>query len=393
MAIGCYTPTYLPASFQGITFSAFDVTSEHGRNTAEGEFPFGEDTAAVNMGRKIRRFTIAGKMMDNDHVLRAARLIAAVEQPGTGVLVHPTRGVLTVVCTSLKITDNPLESNGVTEFTADFVEANDWLTSGSVLSAVASFAVGVLASIVAPRFTLAYTPTSLPFFAQDAATEPAREVATFLAERIEAAMGAKWGVGTQAVWSAANELREIATTDRAKEADSVWLAITAGSAALASLVDGTTGFETFRAVANRAATIPVRSEPAAATVTAARTIAAGYMATFAASIVDETPAEILRRMTQVVAVLDDEIATARAICDNLALDALYAAIDDVQKTALAKIYSVPAVVSFNFIHAVPSLVAAYEIWNDSKRRNEIERNNPNYWPWQVGPHIVASKVS
>ena len=57
MAIGCYTPAYLPASFKGVPFDALEATYEYGRRGAEGEFPFSDTTAYVDLGRKSSWFT------------------------------------------------------------------------------------------------------------------------------------------------------------------------------------------------------------------------------------------------------------------------------------------------------------------------------------------------
>ena len=87
MAIGCYNPdeNYLPASFKGVPFEALEVTSQHGRRGAQGEFPWGENTAYVDLGRSIRTYSISGRVSDNNHIAMANALAAAVETPGAGI--------------------------------------------------------------------------------------------------------------------------------------------------------------------------------------------------------------------------------------------------------------------------------------------------------------------
>ena len=103
MALGCYTAPYLPASFKGVPFEALTAESEHGRRGAEGEFPFGEQTAYADLGRKIRRYSLKARFVLNSHVDDSAALIAACESPGSGALAHPTRGIVNAACTSCKV--------------------------------------------------------------------------------------------------------------------------------------------------------------------------------------------------------------------------------------------------------------------------------------------------
>ncbi|RPH73630.1 hypothetical protein EHM76_05065, partial [bacterium] len=42
---------YVPASFKGVQFYCVDADVEGGRRGAEGEFPFGEETAYADLGR------------------------------------------------------------------------------------------------------------------------------------------------------------------------------------------------------------------------------------------------------------------------------------------------------------------------------------------------------
>jgi len=105
---------YVPASFKGVQFVCTDADIEGGRRGAEGEFPFGENTAYADLGRKIRVFHLTAAFREDDHVLDAQALFAACESPGPGILVHPTRGTHMAACRSVKVSDKVEEEAGLT---------------------------------------------------------------------------------------------------------------------------------------------------------------------------------------------------------------------------------------------------------------------------------------
>src|SRR4029079_15752726 len=96
----------VPASFKGVGFWCTEADIEGGRRGAEGEFPFGEDTAYADLGRKIRVFHLSAEFAEADHVWDSQALFDACQSPGPGLLVHPTRCTHMVACRSVKVTDN-----------------------------------------------------------------------------------------------------------------------------------------------------------------------------------------------------------------------------------------------------------------------------------------------
>lgn len=158
----CIAPSYLPASYNGVFFECLIAGSEHGRRQTTGEFPFGEQTAYKDMGIKIRHFSISGRFQGPDCVTQTSALIAAVETPGPGTLIHPARGTLTVGCTALKIKDDIVQAAGETTFDMEFVDAGNFtpqLGSLPIIPSVSDFITNILNS-----FSDNYTPQSLMFF-------------------------------------------------------------------------------------------------------------------------------------------------------------------------------------------------------------------------------------
>lgn len=93
----------LPASFRGAPFAVTSSSMGGGRRNAMHQYP-GRDTPwAEDMGRAARTFQLRGFVLDGDIILlglpvglQRSILKAALEKKGSGTLIHPTLGALTV---------------------------------------------------------------------------------------------------------------------------------------------------------------------------------------------------------------------------------------------------------------------------------------------------------
>lgn len=70
-------------------------TYRGGRRIALHEYPYRDDPWPEDTGRATRRITITGFLLGDDVFDQRAALIAALEQPGPGTLVHPSFGSIT----------------------------------------------------------------------------------------------------------------------------------------------------------------------------------------------------------------------------------------------------------------------------------------------------------
>lgn len=394
MAIGCYVSSYLPGSFRGVPFESLDVESEHGRRAAEGEFPFGEVTGYQDMGRKIRRYSIKGRFLENTHILDAAAFIAACETPGPGVLVHPTRGVLTVGCSTLRVKDNPTEDQGVTTFEADFVEAPDWITGvGLELGLDLSTIIGAVSAV----FLVAYQIDNLVFFYQDFGTAPARAVLRSIAEEIRRAVAISRTDHDRAWW-VINDLDLLTDDERAiRDAPTILQAMKSGMNALSAFVPKSEKFASYKRIANAAASAPLSTSGDLArvqnaTVTTARIMASVYMAQALLETPPATIAGAVLKASQVSGILQTEASVSAAYCDNELHHAITTIRAGIEQRVLSNAYTLPAVIEYDFGASTHALVAAYEILGDAKRVREIEEKNPSRAPWALG-RLVVSGVS
>lgn len=148
-----------PASFRGIGFDAREIGFTSGRRLIAHEYPQRDDPYIEDQGRATRRWRLAAFLTTNageshaDFQSRKRQLRDAFEQGGSGLLVHPTDGNLTVRVETLDI----VESNagvGYAEFQVGFVDAGSTFTaSENAASASGSFA-STLRSVVATAYAV-----------------------------------------------------------------------------------------------------------------------------------------------------------------------------------------------------------------------------------------------
>lgn len=393
MADGCYQDNYLPCSFKGIPFEALEVTSQHGRRGAEGEFPFGETTAYADLGRKIRTYSIHGRFMQNDHILLSAALIAAVELPGPGILVHPTRGIIMVACQQLRVTDNPTEGAGVTEFDMDFVEANDWANGLSLGGSILGLVLAPIIDAVSQSFYDNYKPDQVAFYDRSAVINTSRDAVTSISTSFANVTRDDNDVKIYRSLAGFENL----TNDPVQLADpkTMFSAMSDGMALVDKYGTAQEKLEQFRTIVNGATeSYRVGSSgigSVEATLTSMRVLGAAYLARAALEQPPKDMASAFSQYDMVMAILNEEIAITLAACDNKLYLKLTNFAGEVQTALLDRAYNLPAVVEYQFPGSVSSLVAAHEIFGDGSRFMEIEQRNPNGWPWQVGPRVIAAR--
>ena len=105
---------YRAATFRGVGFFVATADSSHGRRqavheTAQRDVPYTED-----LGRKSREFSITGYLLGKEYDVAREDLIKVCEQAGPGVLVHPYRGELMVVCRGLTVSESSDEGGKCT---------------------------------------------------------------------------------------------------------------------------------------------------------------------------------------------------------------------------------------------------------------------------------------
>ena len=86
----------LTASIRGVEFLLNTVDGKGGRRAIPREYPKRESGWTEDNGAAITNEQITGKLVGNDYLAKLRTLLDALNQPGTGEMVHPWWGVRTV---------------------------------------------------------------------------------------------------------------------------------------------------------------------------------------------------------------------------------------------------------------------------------------------------------
>lgn len=129
-----------PASFREVPFSVTESTFTVGRRIHVFEYPQRDKPFVEDLGKSAREITVTAVFAGADYISGMQKLLDAMEQEGSGVLIHPMLG-------SMKVT--PKESTKVTYSTKDcgysfatltFVESGDYVYPTSVVDTAAKVA-------------------------------------------------------------------------------------------------------------------------------------------------------------------------------------------------------------------------------------------------------------
>ncbi len=84
------------ATWRGIAFEVESASSKFGRRNVVHEYPKRDKPFVEDLGRAARQFTLRGFIIGDDYAASRTALIAACEEEGSGILVHPYLGPMTV---------------------------------------------------------------------------------------------------------------------------------------------------------------------------------------------------------------------------------------------------------------------------------------------------------
>ncbi len=112
-------------SFRGVKFFTKSAASDQGRRTAVHEYPLRDVPFVEDLGRKGRAFTLEAYVIGTNYMVARDALIAVLEQPGAGELVHPYRGALTVALISPAHITESADEGGMARFSLSFIETAD----------------------------------------------------------------------------------------------------------------------------------------------------------------------------------------------------------------------------------------------------------------------------
>lgn len=157
-------------SFRGVPFQVRGAGQDAGRRVALHEYPQRDTPYAEDLGRKRREFSLEAYVVGPTMAAQRDALIAAIEQPGAGTLVHPYRGSLQVVVTACRIQETT-EAGGLATFSMTFIEAGAALNPAAAIDTAGRVAERAAAARAASAeaFAAAFNVTGQPAFVAVAA--------------------------------------------------------------------------------------------------------------------------------------------------------------------------------------------------------------------------------
>lgn len=153
-----------PASFRNVPFKIAGHELSGGRRGVQHQYaqrdkPYTEDT-----GRKGREFSIEGFIVSQDYFDARDALITALEQEGPGELIHPYLGRQLVNCFDFKVSETS-SNGGMVTFQMSFVESGDVeFPSASIdptyrVNQSADISIDMAKENLASDFSVAKTPS------------------------------------------------------------------------------------------------------------------------------------------------------------------------------------------------------------------------------------------
>lgn len=121
-----------PGKFRNAPFLFGSTDAELGRRVQLHEYPGRDLPFAEDLGRKARRWSLELYVLGRDYMAARDALIAALEQPGPGALVHPYLGSLQVVVIEARGPRESTREGGLARFSVTFAEAGDNLYPSGV---------------------------------------------------------------------------------------------------------------------------------------------------------------------------------------------------------------------------------------------------------------------
>lgn len=368
----------VPASFKGVGFWCTEASIEGGRRGAEGEFPFGEDTAYADLGRKIRTFNLTAVFREDDHVWDSQALFAACESPQPGILVHPTRGTHMVACRQITVSDKLEDAQGETTAELEFVEANPVGNGlGGLLFGIISSTVLAISS---ESFHRDYTPA---YISRPWSSDIVTSAQGLITSTHDALVQTFTPNTSTQEWRIAIKMDEVAKDPSlAMQAPYVDKSFVQGIRQLTHNVeDLETEWRVLRRLTNEAAkesTLPPSGGAAAvenSLYSRFRILTGVALSETAMSRKYPNVQTAITAMDTVSAVLEDEAKSAYNLCDNLLYLELTKYIINFRKMMNDLAYRLPGLITVDFQGGVHPLVAAYVIYNDAKRHRDLEPRN------------------
>ncbi len=113
-----------PARFRKATFNVDESVYDAGRRGTTHEFPGRDVPYREDLGRKARVYKVEGFIVGPNYISGKNKLIAKLEEPGSGELIHPYFGRVKVSVENFSVSESTRDG-GFVKFSMTFVESGE----------------------------------------------------------------------------------------------------------------------------------------------------------------------------------------------------------------------------------------------------------------------------
>lgn len=375
MAVQVWRTRLRRASWRGVPFFIDEARGAVGRRIEHHEYPQRDQPWAEDLGRARRTWELSGYALGSTYMTTRDRMISACQQKGSGKLVHPYLGELTVVCNGMRYVERD-DDGGICRFEFSFAEPGTPGAPVGIRAAGAMLSVAGSALASASKFAFSGLSFEVAGWPDFVAVTAAAQLAE-LARMLDALRGPTLQVPT-------------ALSLAAQERILALLALDPGTASPASIADAVTGAIAAFAEGVSPATAldgldllsQVMFAGPATTPTPART-QQGENARCLTALTQQAAAAALPAplATYPLAVYDDLVAVRTrvvTICDRvlaLAADPVFLALAELRDQAITELAvrgaTLVPLVRYSTAQARPSLTLAQAFYQDPARADEL----------------------
>lgn len=174
-------------SFRNVPFFIQDSTRGGGRRNVKHEFPDRNNSRTEDLGRRIRGFSVDFVIIGNgsSYFAQRDRMLDALEQDGSGILIHPYWGQQRVTVDDFSIRES-VQDGGIATFSVSFSESGQnqfpEATTDNVTTTINQADTTIASSTDA--FTDKFSVFAKPAFVADKAASNVRSVSDFLSNQV-----------------------------------------------------------------------------------------------------------------------------------------------------------------------------------------------------------------
>lgn len=179
------------ASFRGVPFEAEQDSQPAGQRTQVHEYPQRDLPQIEPLGRVTDEIKITGYVVGDDCLEQRDRLLDAINEPGSGELIHPWRGSLTVSVTACNYSHDR-NKKGVVRFDLTFVQGEaqpSYPAVGTDAASALNAAADDVQTSALDRFSEAIASIDLSQVRLDAVLQPIGQVVSVVQDVYGTAVG------------------------------------------------------------------------------------------------------------------------------------------------------------------------------------------------------------